>query len=349
MQIAIFKSKARRAAELGIEGFRKNLGPFVAAAETTRMPMLFTDARSVGEPILFANNSFLSLLAFGRAEVMGQEFRSLLAHGLDQEMLATVRAAFDDGTDGNPEICYRRKDGSTLWAKTYVGPVRNKRGAVEQHFVSLLDLTKHKQEEERLQLLLDELNHRTQNTLATVQSIAVQTLRGAADDAVIEGFEGRLLALARAHNLLGRDGWGTIGLRDLMEQMLQPYGLDDASAVRLSVEGEDVRLEPSAALTLALVLHELATNAAKHGALSHADTGKVEIAWQLDATPAGQRMRLLWQESGGPPVTPSGGKGFGSRLIEGALARALDGEVRLSYGLAGVACQIDMPISPGLR
>jgi PAS domain S-box-containing protein len=312
------------------------------------MPMVFTDAKSIGNPILFANDSFLSLLGFNREEMIGQNFCSMLGSGLDSEMLEQIEAVFSDSSGTCSDICYRRGDGAMLWAATFIGAVRNKKGELEQHFISLLDLTSHKAKEERLRLLLDELNHRTQNTLATVQSIAVQTLRGAADEAVVEVFEGRILALSRAHSLLGRDSWEAVSLRDVMGQMLQPFGLDDPRVDRFSVEGEDVRLAPKAALTLAMVLHELATNAAKYGALSTADAGTIEIAWELDPAPLGRRMRFRWQENGGPPVQPNGRKGFGSRLIEGALAHELNGEVRLSFGVAGVVCQIEMPVPLGL-
>jgi two-component sensor histidine kinase len=232
-----------------------------------------------------------------------------------------------------------------FWVSIYVSPVRDEGGDVVQHFASFVDLTKHKQEKDRLRFLLDELNHRTQNTLATVQAIAVQTLRGVADKEVVDAFEGRILALSKAHTLLGRENWDGVGLRDVIDQILQPFGLYDRRiARRFLVEGEDVRLQPKVALTLAMVFHELATNAAKHGALSNDAAGQIDIAWQIEPTPHGDRMRLRWQESGGPPVTPPGRKGFGSRLIEGGLAQELDGEVRLDYEPAGVVCQIIMPV-----
>jgi PAS domain S-box-containing protein len=349
-QLHLFKSRAHKAAGAVIEGFRKHLGPFVAAAETTRMPMVFTDAKAPNSPIVFANESFLSLVGFQREEVLGQPFSMLVAQGPEANASSAISAALADPADSYSDVCYRCKDGSVLWAATFIGHVLDKKGRLVQRFVSFHDLTKHKEEEERLRLLLDELNHRTQNTLATVQSIAVQTLRGAADDAVVEVFEGRILALSRAHSLLGREGWETVSLREAIGQMLQPFGLDDPRVARFSIEGEDVRLAPKAALTLAMVLHELATNAAKYGALSNADAGKIDIAWEVDPGPEGRhQMRFRWQESGGPPVQPNGHKGFGSRLIEGVLAHELDGEVRLSYGVAGVVCQINMPIPLGLR
>lgn len=111
-----------------------------------------------------------------------------------------------------------------------------------------------------------------------------------------------------------------------------------------SVEGGSVRLQPKAALTLAMVFHELATNAAKHGALSNGTAGKIDIAWRAEPTPQGDQMRLRWLESGGPRVTPRRRKGFGSRLIEGGLAQDLGGEVRLDYEPPGVVCQIIMPV-----
>jgi two-component sensor histidine kinase len=218
-----------------------------------------------------------------------------------------------------------------FWTAVFISPILDKTGDLVQHFVSFVDLSKHKQEEDRLRFLLGELNHRTQNTLATVQAIAVQTLRGAANEEVVDAFEGRIMALSKAHSLLGRKHWETVGLRDVIDQILQPFGLNDLRVARFSVEGDPVRLQPKAALTLAMLFHELATNAAKHGALSNGAAGKIDIAWQADPTPQGDRMRLRWQESGGPPVTPPGRKGFGSRLIEGGLAQDLGGEVRLDY------------------
>jgi PAS domain S-box-containing protein len=338
------KSKEQRAAESEVESFRKELGPFVVAAETTRMAMMFSDAKEANHPIIFANDSFLSLAGYVREEVLGKSFDFLMGRPADPETLAQIEAAFAGGLKNEFELCFRRKNGSIFWAAAFISPILDKTGDVVQHFVSFVDLSKHKQEEDRLRFLLAELNHRTQNTLATVQAIAVQTLRGAANKDVVDAFEGRIMALSKAHSLLGRKHWETVSLRDVIDQILQPFGLNDLQAARFSVEGDHVRLQPKAALTLAMLFHELATNAAKHGALSNDAAGKIDIAWQLDPTPQDDRMRLRWHESGGPPVTPSLRKGFGSRLIEGGLAQDLGGEVRLDYEPSGVVCQIIMPV-----
>jgi PAS domain S-box-containing protein len=338
------KSREQQAAESEVESFRKGLGPLVVAAETTRMAMVFTDAKEANHPLIFANDSFLSLAGYGREEVLGQSFDFLMGRPVDPGALVQVEAAFAGSSENEFEIRFRRKDGSMLWAAIFISPILDQTGDVVQHFASFVDLSKHKQEADRLRFLLGELNHRTQNTLATVQAIAAQTLRGAANKQVVDAFEGRILALSKAHSLLGRKHWETVSLRDVIDQILQPFGLSDRRVARFSVEGDEVRLQPKAALTLAMLFHELATNAAKHGALLNGAAGKIDIAWQAEPTPRSDRMRLRWQESGGPVVTPPGRKGFGSRLIEGGLARDLCGEVRLDYEPLGVVCQIIMPL-----
>jgi PAS domain S-box-containing protein len=338
------KSKEQQTAESEVESFRKDLGPFVVAAETTRMAMVFTDAKEANHPLIFANDSFLSLAGYDREEVLGQSFDFLMGHPTDPEELARVEAAFAGSSESEFEICFRRQAGSMLWAAVFISPILDKTGDVVQHFASFVDLSEHKQEEDRLRFLLGELNHRTQNTLATVQAIAVQTLRGAANKEVVDAFEGRILALSKAHSLLGRKHWETVSLCDVIDQILQPFGLNDRRAIRFSVAGDDFRLQPKAALTLAMVFHELATNAVKHGALSNGAAGKIDIVWHAEPPPQSDRMRLRWQESGGPPVVPPGRKGFGSRLIEGGLAQDLAGEVHLDYEPLGVVCQIIMPV-----
>ena len=338
------KTGEQKAAEASIEAFRKNLGPFVAAADMTRMPMVFTDAKAPGAPIIFANHSFLFLTGYAREEVLGQSFNFLMARGTDAAAVAKIQAAFEGGSDGDPEIGYRRKDGSVFWATIFISPVRDQSGDVVQHFASFMDITSLKLEQQRLRMLLAELNHRTQNTLATVQGIADQTLRGVVDVKVVKALEGRILALAKAHSLLGREDWAEVGLRDVIDQVFLPFHLNHHGGGRVSISGSNIRLLPRATLTLAMVFHELATNAAKYGALSNG-TGRIAIAWQTMPTPRGDRMELQWRESGGPSVKPPEHEGFGSRLIEGGLAQELDGEVHIDYAPEGVVCRIVIPIS----
>jgi PAS domain S-box-containing protein len=284
------KSKEQEAAESKVDSFRKDLGPFVVAAETTRMAMVFTDAKEPNHPLIFANDSFLSLTGYDREALLGQDFDFLLATAAHPEARAQAEVAFAGTSERDFEIRFRRKDDSIFAAAVFISPVRDKTGDVAQHFVSLVDLTRHMQEEERLRFLLDELNHRTQNSLATVQAIAVQTLRGAADKDVVDAFEGRILALSKTHALLGRRHWETVSLRDMIDQILRPLGLNTRQDAGFSVAGDDVRLQPKAALALAMVLHELAANASQHGAFSTGAAGKIDIAWQVEPTPPRDRM-----------------------------------------------------------
>jgi PAS domain S-box-containing protein len=138
------KSEEQKVAESEVDSFRKDLGPFVVAAETTRMAMVFTDAREPGHPIIFANDAFLSLTGYDREEVLGHGFNFLMARGADPKALAQVQAAFGGSPDGGSEIRYRRKDGSMFWAALFISPVRDETGEVVQHFASFVDLTRQK-------------------------------------------------------------------------------------------------------------------------------------------------------------------------------------------------------------
>jgi putative addiction module CopG family antidote len=337
------KSGEPEAADNQVTAMQKAGGPFVAAAERTRMPMVFSDPQLPGNPIVYANDSFLTLTGYDRQEVLGRSYHFMMGPGTDPAAPAQIDATLHDSYDAYPEVRYYRKDGSEFWAAIFISPIFDENHIVVQHFASFLDITRRKRDEERNQLLVEELDHRLKNTLATVQSIAAQTLRSAAvEQPVRDAFEGRLLALSKAHGLLAHESWDGVGLRDLIDQTLQPFGIRDPRPARFSVEGGDVRLPPKAALALAMMFHELATNAAKYGSLSNG--GQIGITWQDEPTPQAARMiRLRWQESGGPPVMPPGRKGFGSRLIESGLARELGGEVHLNYEPEGVVCQIVMP------
>ncbi len=340
------KSGQQEQAEAEVEEFQEDLGPFVVAAEATRMPMVFLNAKDPELPIVFVNDAFLDLTGYTRQEVLGQGFNTWIAKGGDFEGLEQMEAALAGTSKRDPEISYRRSDGSEFWASVFISPVADS-GNVVQYFASLIDLTVHRQEQNRLRRLLDELNHRTHNTLATVLAIAGQTLSAMGDRELFEAFEGRILTLANAHKLLGAENWDRVDLREVLEQVLHPFGSTDGLTSRITISDGSVSLVPKQALTLSLVFHELATNAVRHGALSNEEGGHVDIAWQIEKTAHGEQLRLRWQESGGPPVTPPGREGFGSRLIEHGLAQDLAGEVHLAYDPTGVVCEIIMPVSGG--
>ncbi|NGM35603.1 histidine kinase [Methylobacterium sp. DB0501] len=202
-----------------------------------------------------------------------------------------------------------------------------------------------RQEEERRaadarqELLIHELNHRVKNTLATVQSMARQTARSAASlDDFTGSFEARLLAMSQTHNVLTANHWEGAGLRGILSAELEPYAGGRPDRIRL--EGPPVSLTPAVALPLGMAIHELATNAAKYGALS-AETGQVAVEWQVGPG----TLSLRWRESGGPPVAAPARTGFGTRLIRTSLERELAGEVRLDFAAGGLACLIAVPLA----
>lgn len=337
-------SRQQKAAVADVEGFRGDLGPFVVAADTTRMAMVFTNAKKAANPIVYANQAFLELTGWSRDEVLGESFNSLMARGASPDALKEIEKAIAGSHEDDPEICYRRKDGSQFWASIFVTPVKDEQGKIVQHFASLVDLTSFKAEQATCKLLIDELNHRVKNTLATVQSIVRQALRTATDPAVIrESIESRIFALSRSHDILSRENWKGAGLHDLIDASLEPFAVTDSRVERFNVEGCNLRLPPKAALALGIAFHELATNAFKYGAFSN-DSGTISITWKIKSSASGKRLLLHWREKGGPKVTPPTRKGFGSQVIERGLGHELHGEVDVDYPPTGVVCMINVPV-----
>lgn len=207
--------------------------------------------------------------------------------------------------------------------------------------IAVEDVTERKRFDEHRDVLVGELNHRIKNVLATVQAVASQTLSSAASmEEARSTFGSRLIALGKSHDLLTRENWSGANLRDIVSDTVEPHS---GRAGRFRVEGPYLWLAPSAALSIAMALHELATNAAKYGALA-TDEGQIDIAWQLVGDGRDRRLSLQWSESGGLPVTPPTRKGFGSRLVQRVLAAELGGHVNVAYEQSGLVCTIDAPM-----
>jgi PAS domain S-box-containing protein len=284
------------------------------------------------------NDAFLALVGYDRDDLLSGRIRwteMTPAEWLDADRrsIDQVKAA---GCSQPYEKQFFRKDGSRVPVLVGVAAFS---GTPEEGVAFVLDLSERKQAEERQRVMVQELNHRVKNTLATVMAIASQTLRTATSlDAFREAFGGRLMALSKTHNLLNRAYWTGVSLRDLVEQELAPYA--DMPDGRLSVSGEDVRLGPVAAVTLGMGLHELASNAARFGAFS-TPSGRVRVAW-WPCEPG--RLRLNWEEVGGPLVEPPRRRGFGSELLQRVLAAEVQGEVRLEFPPHGARCTMDMAL-----
>ena len=221
-------------------------------------------------------------------------------------------------------------------------PVFGPDGKVEAVAGSTRDVTDRKHHEQHMRLLVNELNHRVKNTLALVQSMTAQTLRGSVDaqDAQ-DRIEARLMALSDAHDILTRQNWKGASVEDIVRAAVAPYQQEDVA--RFGVSGPGVVLDPRRALALAMALHELCTNAVKYGALSVAD-GRVAFQWTCEPAEQGTTLTLTWEERGGPPVQAPSRRGFGSRLVERGLKHDLGGESQLFFEPGGVCCRIVMPL-----
>lgn len=224
------------------------------------------------------------------------------------------------------------RDDSYRWARSRAFPRYASDGSICLWYGATEDIHERKIGEEHQRLLINELNHRVKNTLATVQAIAFQTLKGDLTlDEARARFEARLLALSRAHNMLTDQNWDGAPLSRVVAE-----AIEHLPEQRFRIGGETIWLAPRAALALALALHELGTNAAKYGALSN-EEGMVSVEWRTE----GDLLLLEWRERGGPPVAQPERRGFGSRLIERGLTADLGGSARLRFEPEGLACFIE--------
>lgn len=294
-----------------------------------------------GEEQRFAlvNNAYLQLI--GHRPVIGKTVSEALPEVVDQgfvELLADVMRSGEPYVAEALGVRLQRAPGLPLeerFLNFVYQPILGPEGQAWGVFVEGNDVTDRVFAQEQQKLLIDELNHRVKNTLATVQAIADQTLRTTADPASFRSaFESRLMALSATHDLLTAEGWRSAGLRDVLLGEMRPYGVE-----RYSLDGPEVPLAPSQAVALGLLIHELTTNAAKYGALSTA-AGRVAVRWTVE----GGVLALTWTETGGPPVSPPTRQGFGSRLIERSLEGALGGKAKLDYRPEGLACSVRLPL-----
>jgi PAS domain S-box-containing protein len=246
------------------------------------------------------------------------------------------------------EALAERPDGSRIPFIPYPTPLYDPSGALVGAVNMLVDISERKEAESRQIALVNELNHRVKNTLATVQSLAAQTMRGSAmAEDVRAAFEGRLMALSRTHDQLTRTGWQAADLASILEVTLAPYKNGSGSRIRLG-DGpvRPVRLPPQAALTLAMVFHELAANAAKYGSLTAPD-GALDVTWAVAEEDGAPRLRFEWRESGGPKVEAPKRSGFGMKLAERSVTRALRGSLDIAFDPRGVRFRMDIPLPVG--
>ena len=280
----------------------------------------------------------------GHRAIIGKPIREALPELLGQGYFEFLDNVYETGEpfEGRASRVQLQRSPDAPLQTSYLNfiyqPIRDGSGKVAGIFVQGHDVTDTVLAADRQKLMIDELNHRVKNTLATVQSIAMQTARSHADPATFaESFQARLMAVSHTHDLLTRSHWEGADLRAILEHETEAHGPQ-----RINLNGLPLGLGPAAALSLGMIFHELATNAAKYGALSGPD-GRVLVDWAV-ADQSRPVLHLTWREIDGPPVTAPTRRGFGSRLIERNVRHDLAGEVKLEYATSGFTAEFMVPL-----
>ena len=281
-----------------------------------------------------------AMLGVKIGEPIGVDTFEACIHPADRARVTeAMRLAQDPQVRAGYAIEFRiigRDDHVERWVNTKGKVFFGEDGRACRFVGAVVNVTDRKRAELHLRLLVNELNHRVKNSLATIQAIAAQSFTGERALAQAqEAFSNRIVALAEAHDLLTRENWEGADLHEVTTRLANLHGGED----RFELSGPALRLSPKTALSLSMALHELATNAMKYGALSTPE-GRIRLTWDLVPEPGPARLDLTWTERDGPPVKPPADRGFGSRLIERGLAAELSGSAAIDFRPEGVVCRI---------
>lgn len=295
------------------------------------------------ERVVLVNTEAERMFGYAREALLGQPIAILMPQDFragHQGRIAAFLASPRVRRMGyGRDLFALRKDGTQFPIETNLSLLPGSDGGLISS--AIRDISTRREGEERQALLIRELNHRVKNTLASVQAIVHQTLKTASGpEAFSAALTARLSALSQSHDVLTRNDWSGAQVRDIAAEQLSPYGRPGEERFRLS--GPDVKLSPNRAVTLGMVLGELATNAAKYGALSNG--GDVEVAWTRRDEAGAPWLALVWRERGGPEVREPSARGFGTRLIERSVGAGLGGTATLMFEPEGVTCRMDFPL-----
>lgn len=311
-----------------------------AVLNNTRMAIFVMDHR---QHCAFMNAAAEKLTGYSLEETQGRPLHDVIHHTYPDgrhfpiEECAIDRAFPEDMQVSGEEVFIHR-DGTFYPVSFTASPIYDDATRTVGTVIEVRDVREEREAKERLEIVIAELNHRVKNSLATAQAIVWQGLKDASvPPEVRQGIESRLGALARSHDILTQEAWTGADLRDVVEGALAPF-VRELDGRRASVSGEDLRLQPRAALMLGMAFHELATNAVKYGALKE-DGGSVEVGWSRTSGV----LAVTWIERGGPPVYPRTRRGFGSQVLERAVAHELDAVAELCFGATGVTWTCRIP------
>jgi PAS domain S-box-containing protein len=303
----------------------------LVAIERTRMPMVITDPRQPDAPIVLANQAFLDLTGYDADDVIGRNCRFLQGPETCPDAVRAIAEGLRSGGDVEVELLNYRKDGTTFVNQLAISPVAGDDGELLYYFGSQKDVTERRRLEtleETERRLLMEVDHRAMNAMAIVQSI-VRMSRGETLEHYMAAVQGRVEALARAHRLLGNQGWIGASLADLIASETRSH------AHRIAVDGDAVHITAKMVQPMALVFHELLSNALNHGSLRSED-GAVAVTWRNE----GGTITLQWRETGGGVVEAPDRFGFGIDMIKTIIGRQLGGSASLDWAANGLVAEL---------
>ena len=316
-------------------GFTDKLELSAFAFQRTRLPMVVADARQDDLPLVLVNDAFLELTGYGSEEVLGRNCRFLQGEGTARAAVAEIRDAIMTEREAIVEILNYKKDGTPFWNELHLSPLHDEQGQLTYVFASQVDVTNYRRvqafEEAERRLLL-EIDHRTKNVLAIVDSIVRLSK---ADDVKVysTAVQRRIQALSRIHMLLADNGWKRVSLADIVHTQTEAFG-----AEKIEVLGPDVMVAAASVQPLGLAIHELAVNAAVHGSLA-LERGALRVSWNC----VGEGISLEWREEGPPVPSKRSGRGFGNILLAAVVENQLGGKIRRQWCPDGLRLTIELP------
>ncbi|MCJ2049464.1 HWE histidine kinase domain-containing protein [Methylobacterium sp. J-070] len=323
---------------------RPDLSVLLAAVEASGEAVLITSA-DLGEPgprIEYVNPAFTRMTGYEVREVVGRSPRFLQGPKTEAAVLDRMRAALAAGEPFQGEAVNYRKDRSTYVVEWLITPIRDPDGRITRWMSVQRDVTARHAAEGRQDLLVKELHHRVRNTLATVQAVLSASARSAGDLAEFQRtFTARITSLAKTHTLLTEDHAQAVPFERLLRSELQPY--DDPRPSRVTLRGPAVVLPSELAVPIGMAMHELTTNAVRHGSLKDPD-GRLEVIWSVEERQSGRVLHWTWNEHDGPPVALPTREGFGQQLLNGVLSYRIKAKVEIAFDPDGLRVSIDIPL-----
>lgn len=326
---------------------RPDLGVLFAAVEASGEAILITSAElDDPEPrIEYANPAFMRMTGYTAREILGRTPRMLQGPRTECAVIERMRVALMAGDAFQGEALNYHKDGSTYMVEWLITPVREADGRITRWISVQRDVTERRASEDRQGLMVRELHHRVKNTLATVQAVLNATVRSTTSiTEFTRAFSGRIASLAKTHALITEDIDQAVSFEGMLRAELTPY--DERN--RILLNGPLVILPSELAVPLGMALHEVTTNALRHGALGYPE-GRLAVTWSVRQEPNGRFLYLMWHEHDGPAVALPTREGFGSRIIRKVLTLQAEAQVEVDYLPDGMKVSIRAPLSNAVR